>query len=987
MKKRILSTLLVLVMVLAMLPATAMAAITQSGTCGPNARWTLDSSGTLTISGSGKMYDFTANARAPWYSYTNSIRKVVVEPGITYTGLNSFNGCPNLTSVSLPSTLDTIGCQSFYQCTALTSVNIPYGVRRLENFVFTYCTSLSNVTLPSTLEYMGNYTFTRCPIKTLTIPDKITEIPGVMCDGCKNLTSVTLPAGLKSVGSGAFNSCTSLKDVYFRGTETQWKNISFSNGNASLNSATIHYSGSSTQTPTATVTTGKWNVTIPANYKLPLYSSETGTSSTAYVAAKTAAYTISCTQKAVLSNGTTRYAATFSNGTKYWFALTSSMSVSQPAARYTVYFQPNGGTVSPTSATVTNGSTYGALPVPTRSGYNFVGWFTSPSGGTQVQSSTRVNLTGNQYLYAHWSTGTTPSTGYYKELSLSEANSAIIGAKNKTLSSNLVLVYYSTGCGYSQSLMPQFKAFTNSQKVLMSGYAHQNGQLNQLWTSGFASGSIGWPCVLTYNASTRTAQFNHSVRSMANFQDVLRDNGIISGGSTPTDPTNPSKPGLTNDSNVYSQAWEVLRLTNQHRMSIGLQPLSTYAGVQKVANQRAYEIYIDYRSDHSRPDGSTCWTAYSDYGITSYRQLAENIAMGQTSAAAVTTAWLNSPGHRQNIETASLTHMGSGWYSGNSRNHWTQDFLGDSCTYTDISLSKTAITVAAGTSLETALASANITVNATCSKHGACKLPLIAKMCSGYLDYASGSQTVTVTFGGRTAKLTVNRSGGTTTPTDKYTVSFNANGGSVTTSSKTVTYGEAYGPLPTPTRTGYTFSGWYTASSGGTRVLSTTKVTQNKNHTLYAQWKQNSTGFYVTIPANYKVTLYSTSGALKPANAYLAAKTSSYRIYCTNKATLPNGTTRYYATFNSNGNKVGYWFTPPVSQTGKWTVTVPANYRVMLYPTDAATSANAYIQAQSKTYNIVCTRKTVLSDGTIRFYATFSGKGYWLTQASNMIVK
>lgn len=826
-------------------------------------------------------------------------------------------------------------------------------------------------------------------LSSITIPSKVTELGADVFYGCTNLKSVTLPAGLKSIGWEAFHGCSSLTDVYFRGTEPQWKAVTIGTDNTDLTSANIHYSG--TTTPTATVTTGNWNVTIPANYKLPLYASQTATSSTAYVAAKTAAYKIACTQKAVLSNGTTRYAATFSNGTKYWFALTSSMSVSQPAARYTVYFQPNGGTVSPTSATVTNGSTYGALPVPTRSGYNFVGWFTSPSGGTQVQSSTRVNLTGNQYLYAHWSTGTTPSTGYYKELSLSEATAAVKGAENKNLSSNLVLVYYSETCGYSQSLMPQFKSFTNSQKVLMSGYAAQKGQLSQMWTSGFApyGVSIGYPIVLTYNASTRTAQFNHSVRSMAKFQDVLRDNGIISGGSTPTPPDTPTKPGLTNDANVYQQAWEVLRLTNQYRMNKGLQPLSTYSTIQKVANQRAYEIYVDYRSDHSRPDGSTCWTAYSDYGITAYTRIAENIAMGQANASAVTTAWLNSPGHRQNIETASLTHMGSGWYSGNSRNHWTQDFLGDSCTYTDISLSKTAITAAAGTSLETALASANITVNATCSKHGACKLPLIAKMCSGYLDYASGSQTVTVTFGGRTAKLTVNRSGGTTTPTNKYTVSFNANGGSVTTSSKSVTYGEAYGPLPTPTRSGYTFNGWYTASSGGTRVLSTTKVTQNKNHTLYAQWKQNttSTGFYVTIPANYKVTLYSTSGALKPANAYLAAKTSSYRIYCTNKATLPNGTTRYYATFNSNGTKVGYWFTPPVSQSGKWTVTVPVNYRVMLYPTDAATSANAYIQAQTRSYNIVCTRKTVLSDGTIRFYATFSGKGYWLTQASNMTVK
>lgn len=61
---------------------------------------------------------------------------------------------------------------------------------------------------------------------------------------------------------------------------------------------------------------------------------------------------------------------------------------------------------------------------------------------------------------------------------------------------------------------------------------------------------------------------------------------------------------------------------------------------------------------------------------------------------------------------------------------------------------------------------------------------------------------------------------------------------------KTVTYGEAYGTLPTPTRIGYTFAGWYTASSGGTQVTDSTKVTNSSNHTLYAQWTKvpNVTG-------------------------------------------------------------------------------------------------------------------------------------------------
>ena len=72
-----------------------------------------------------------------------------------------------------------------------------------------------------------------------------------------------------------------------------------------------------------------------------------------------------------------------------------------------------------------------------------------------------------------------------------------------------------------------------------------------------------------------------------------------------------------------------------------------------------------------------------------------------------------------------------------------------------------------------------------------------------------------------------------------YMVSFNANGGSCSTSSKTVTYGNAYGTLPTPTRSGYTFNGWYTAATGGTKVTSSTAVSATSNHTLYAHWTCN----------------------------------------------------------------------------------------------------------------------------------------------------
>lgn len=83
---------------------------------------------------------------------------------------------------------------------------------------------------------------------------------------------------------------------------------------------------------------------------------------------------------------------------------------------------------------------------------------------------------------------------------------------------------------------------------------------------------------------------------------------------------------------------------------------------------------------------------------------------------------------------------------------------------------------------------------------------------------------------------------------NKYTVTFNPNGGSVSETSRTVTYDTKYDELPTPTRGGYTFNGWYTSASGGVKITASTVVSLTGNQTLYAQWTAKK--FTVTFNAN-----------------------------------------------------------------------------------------------------------------------------------------
>lgn len=145
------------------------------------------------------------------------------------------------------------------------------------------------------------------------------------------------------------------------------------------------------------------------------------------------------------------------------------------------------------------------------------------------------------------------------------------------------------------------------------------------------------------------------------------------------------------------------------------------------------------------------------------------------------------------------------------------------------------------------------------------------------------------------------------------TVTFNANGGSVSTTTKSVTYDSTYGDLPTPTRTGYTFNGWFTATSGGSQITSNTKVTITAAQTLYARWtaitysiKYNGNGSTSGSMSNSSHT-YDTAKALT-SNAYVRKYTVTYNY---NGSGASNTTATATSTFNkwylnSSGTGTGY---------------------------------------------------------------------------------
>ena len=124
----------------------------------------------------------------------------------------------------------------------------------------------------------------------------------------------------------------------------------------------------------------------------------------------------------------------------------------------------------------------------------------------------------------------------------------------------------------------------------------------------------------------------------------------------------------------------MFRLVNAERVKAGLPEFKKLDALTQAATIRAWECLVDYRHDHSRPDGRSFETVLNEQGISWYT-CGENIAAGQKTPEQVVAAWMNSDGHRANILNEKYVYLGVGFYydhdgaSGSSyRYYWAQDF-------------------------------------------------------------------------------------------------------------------------------------------------------------------------------------------------------------------------------------------------------------------------------------------------------------------------
>ena len=286
------------------------------------------------------------------------------------------------------------------------------------------------------------------------------------------------------------------------------------------------------------------------------------------------------------------------------------------------------------------------------------------------------------------------------------------------------------------------------------------------------------------------------------------------------------------------------------------------------------------------------------------------------------------------------------------------------------------------------------------------------------------NETTNTTFRVKAVDNVGNRSTNTVTFTIRinknFTVSYNANGGTVSPTSKTVVYGSTYGALATPTRTGYAFAGWYTSATGGTQVTSTTKVSQHQNHTIYARWNVNSYTLTYNYSANGGSSATRTSASVSfgsNADLSVTASKSGYTFVGWNtdrnattglsSYTMPSNNATLYAIFKktitatvysgSNRSTVKTASVTVYNNTVSGNVTLPTSYGSVSgysfsgYRTDTSATSRNYTAGQSvslsnsTTFYAVYTKTITVSynaNGGNSTPGTQSGTAYYNTNGA-----
>lgn len=179
----------ILTFFVAMFCSIAMMANIVTGQCGDNLNWSYDTqTKALSIIGYGDMWDYWQD-NIPWGTVSTEITSISLPNGLTSIGAYAFYDCREITEIQIPQSVTKMGQSVFYNCDALISIDIPASVTTIPYGAFMNCLNLRTINIPEGVQEIGDYVFA----------------------SCQNLLSITLPSTITNIGSDALRG---IKEIY-----------------------------------------------------------------------------------------------------------------------------------------------------------------------------------------------------------------------------------------------------------------------------------------------------------------------------------------------------------------------------------------------------------------------------------------------------------------------------------------------------------------------------------------------------------------------------------------------------------------------------------------------------------------------------------------------------------------------------------------------------------------------------------------------------
>lgn len=777
-----------------------------------------------------------------------------------------------------------------------------------------------------------------------------------------------------------------------------------SNGTTPSKSVSISKGSTGNKSYTANWTANKYSVVFNSNGGSGTMSNQTHTYGSSL---------------ALTSNSFTRTGYTFAGwntkadgtGTNYTNGQSVSNLVSSSGGSITLYakwtlntysitYNLNGGSNPSTGVTTSYNVTSSTitLPTPTRTGYTFGGWFTSSGLSGTAVTTIASGSTGNKVYYAKWNLVNYTISYNLAGGSLANANPSSYNVETATFSLNTP-----TKLGYAFAGWTGTGLSSATTSVSIAKGSTGNRSYTATWTPN--------KYTLTFNANggsvseaTRTVAFGSAYGTLPTPKRTgYTFKGWFTSASGGTQVSSSTIMTSANGATIYAQ-WTVNNYTltfnaNGGSVSESSRSLAygTSYGTLPTPSRTGYTFKGWFTASSGGTQvtttttmGASNTTVYAQWTAINYK-ITYNLNGGTNASGAATSFNITSSAITLPTPTRTGYTFG-GWYanssfSGSAVTTIPTGSTGNKTYYAKWNL----VTYTISYSLDGGTISGNPTsYNVTTSTF---TLPTPTKTGYTFLGWTGSNGTTASTSVSISQGSTGNKSYTANWKINSYKLTYNANGGSVSTASKSLTYGSAYGTLPTPTRSGYKFNGWYTAASGGTKVSDTTTIGAS-NVTIYAQWSLVTYTITYNLnggtnsssnPISYNVT----SSAITLANPTRTGYTfggwyteSSFTNKVTSIATGSTGNKSFYAKWTANTYTVSYdanggsGTTASSSHTYGTAKTLTSNgfsrtgYTFLGWSTSSTATSATYTNAQSVT-NLSST-----NGATVKLYAVWKANTY-----------